>query len=159
MRSAMKRPVNGRYAYRGAVRTGRLDAVSVSSNGTSAPPETSSASCQAASSTKLARVSCSARLCMPAGSPRAHGVLLRAAYFAGRTEPLGGGEHAGLGDRLGRLLARAGGAQPVGPVAAHRFDDRHQRAALLGQLILHARRNLREGLAGDDALLLERAQP
>src|SRR4051794_26818549 len=36
----------------------------MSSNGTSAPPETSSASCQAASSTKAARESCSARLCM-----------------------------------------------------------------------------------------------
>src|SRR5919198_3221445 len=61
----------------------------MSSNGTSAPPETSSASCQAASSTKLARVSCSARLCMPAGSSRACRVLPRAAYVAGRTELLG----------------------------------------------------------------------
>ena len=37
---------------------------SISSNGISAPPETSSASCHAASSTKAASVSCSARLCM-----------------------------------------------------------------------------------------------
>ena len=42
----------------------RVRLCSISSNGTSAPPETSSASCQAASSTKAASVSCSARLCM-----------------------------------------------------------------------------------------------
>src|SRR6185369_5757928 len=97
-----------------------------------APPETSSASCQAASSTKLASVSCSARLCMPAGSPQTHGVLLRAAYFARRTERLGGGEHARLADRLGRFRARTGGAEPIGAVAPHRLDDRHECAALLG---------------------------
>src|SRR4051794_8624876 len=138
---------------------GRLEADSVSSNGTSAPPETSSASCDAASSTKPANVSCSARLCMPAGSPQAHEVLLRAAYVAGRTERSGGHVDAWRGHRLGRLVAGAGGAQPVGAVAAHRVDDRDQRPALLGELVLDARRDLREGLARDDALLLERAQP
>src|SRR4051794_34726617 len=60
--------------------------------------------------------------------------------------------------RLRRLAAAAGGAEPLGAVGAHRLDDRDERAALLGQLVLDARRDLGEGLAGDDALLLERAQ-
>ena len=76
-------------------------------------------------------------------------VLLRAAYLQsdGRAHR-SGTRHAGASARrslcggrarsarrpLGRLGAGAGGAQPVGAVAAHRLDDRHQRAALLGQL-------------------------
>ena len=60
-----------------------MRAVSISSNGTSAPPETSSASCQAASSTKAASESCSARLCM------------RREFAAARGDPPAGA-HAGI---------------------------------------------------------------
>ena len=60
--------------------------------------------------------------------------------------------------RLGGLRAGALGAQPLGAVGAHRLDDRDERAALVGQRVLDARRHLGERLARDDALLLQRAQ-
>ena len=65
---------------------------------------------------------------------------------------------SGDDDRLGGLAAGALGAQPLAAVGAHRLDDRDERAALLGQRVLDARRDLRERLTRDDALLLERPQ-
>src|SRR3954454_12099403 len=148
----MKRSVSGREQYSGA----EARPCSISSKGTSAPAATSSASCQAASSTNAAKVSCSARLCMRAG------------FCTGRRAPLARtrtcSPAAVLRDdrlerrRLRRLSAGAGGAEPFRAVRAHGVDARHQRATLLGQLVLHARRDLREGLSRDDAFLLERAQ-
>src|SRR3954468_22389897 len=131
----------------------------MSSKGTSAPPETSAANCQAASSTNAASESWSARLCMrrsfagPSGGPARR---LPACKRRGRS---GGDERgrvalAGLG-----LAARARGVEPGLAVGAHGLDDRDERAALLRQPVLDARRNLRERLALQDALLLERAQP
>ena len=55
-------------------------------------------------------------------------------------------------------LGAGGGAQPVFAVLAHVTDDRQQRAALLGERILDARRNLWKGVRSDDRLLLQRAQ-
>ena len=49
--------------------------------------------------------------------------------------------------------------QPVVAEAAHRLDDRQQRVALAGQLVLDARRRLGVALALDDPLLLEHVQP
>src|SRR5687768_18618748 len=125
----------------------------MSSKGTSAPPETSSASCHAASSTKAARESCRARLCMrgwfaPAGTAppartrtcsRSRGRNARSrpegAIFGPvrRTEPDSSGRDRLL-DRGGGLLHRTRGVlvEPLAPVDAHRLDDRDQRAALLG---------------------------
>ena len=87
----------------------------------------------------------------------ARGIAIRRAgrNASGVAAGLGGGD----GERdLGGLAAGAGGAEPLGAVDAHRLDDRDERAALLRQRVLDARRDLGERLAGDDALLLERAQ-
>src|SRR5918999_5775241 len=130
----------------------------MSSKGTSAPPETSSASCHAASSTKAARASYRARLCMRrsfALAPVAPPTRTRDCKHNLRTERLRGDRLR----RLGPLDGLAVVAQPLATVDAHRLHDRDQRAALLGQRVLDPRRNLGEGLALDDALLLERAQP
>src|SRR5215204_6920486 len=128
----------------------------MSSNGISAPPETSSASCHAASSTKAASVSWSARLCMP---PRFNGAGAAPSARTRACSPAG--LLRGDADRLGRLrLLRAGalGAEPRAAVRAHRLDDGDERASLVGQRVLDPGRDLREGLAGDDPLLLQRAQ-
>src|SRR3954447_17857150 len=137
----------------------------MSSKGTSAPPETSSASCQAASSTKAARESCSARLCMRGGFAAATPgppARTRACKVDQRrrteTARLRGGDDGGaLGRRVDAGGARA--AEPFGAVRAHAVDDRHERAALLGQRVLDARRDLGVRAALEDALLLQRAQP
>src|SRR3954468_4629656 len=127
----------------------------MSSNGTSAPPETSAASCQAASSTNAASESWSARLCMPRSfaGPSGPPATRQGACSAARLE------REQLGARvLGQLGAGAGRVQPRLAVAAHGLDDRDQRATLLGQAVLDARRDLGEGLALEDALLLQRPQ-
>src|SRR3954452_23950056 len=99
----------------------------MSSNGTSAPPDTSAASCQAASSTNAASESWSARLCMPrsfagpSGAP-ASGSALAAAKKLDREQRGGAGV-------LGQLAAGARRVQPLLAVGAHRLDDRHERAA------------------------------
>ena len=49
--------------------------------------------------------------------------------------------------------------EPLVPEAAHLVDDRQERLALRGQLVLDARRRLGVAAADDDLLLLERAQP
>ena len=56
------------------------------------------------------------------------------------------------------VARRALGAQPLLAVGAHVLDQRKQRAALLGERVLDPRRDLGEGVALHDALLLERAQ-
>src|SRR5258708_39314968 len=56
---------------------------------------------------------------------------------------------------VGRVVVAT---QPGAAVLAHVVDDRQQRAALLGQRVLDAWRDLGEGLPLDDRLLLERAQ-
>src|SRR4051794_622250 len=126
----------------------------MSSNGTSAPPETSAASCQAASSTNAASESWSARLCMPRSFAGPSGAPATGSGLAGAGSAL---QREELGVR--RLAAAARGAEPFFAVAAHRLDDRDQRAALLGQAVLDARRHLGEGLALDHALLLQCSQP
>ena len=50
------------------------------------------------------------------------------------------------------------GREPLAPVGAHLLDQRHERAALGGQPVLHARGHLGIGAALDDSLRLERAQ-
>src|SRR4051794_24856723 len=125
----------------------------MSSNGTSAPPDTSAASCQAASSTNAASESWSARLCMPrsfAGPSGAPATRQGACRCGLEREQLGGG--------LGGLAAGARRVQPFLAVGAHRLDDRDQRPPLLRQAVLDPRRHLGERLALEDALLLERAQ-
>src|SRR6476469_10991194 len=65
------------------------------------------------------------------------------------------------GDGRGRLRpsrVAAGGTEPLAAVAAHVLDQRQQRLALVRQRVLDARRDLGKGVAGDDALILERAQ-
>src|SRR5262249_44633773 len=47
----------------------------------------------------------------------------------------------------------------LGAVRPHAVDDRDERAALLGQRVLDARRDLGIRAALDDALFLQRAQP
>src|SRR6478736_9648296 len=47
---------------------------------------------------------------------------------------------------------------PLVPEAAHLVDDRQERLALLGQLVLDARGRLGVAAADDDLFLLERAQ-
>src|SRR4051794_3422314 len=129
----------------------------MSSNGTSAPPDTSAASCQAASSTNAASESWSARLCMrrsftgPSGGPAKR---LRPCSRARR----GSGDDE-VAEDLGGLGTGAGGSEPALAVGPHGLDDRQQRAALLGQAVLDARRDLGIRLALEDALLLQRAQP
>src|SRR5205814_559495 len=49
--------------------------------------------------------------------------------------------------------------EPDVPEAAHLLDDRQERLALLGQLVLDARRRLGVAATGDDVLVLQRAQP
>src|SRR3954467_6085542 len=74
---------------------------------------------------------------------------------AATARPLRGGDD-------GRLRLRVGGAhaaKPLGAVRAHAVDDRHERAALLGQRVLDPRRDLGVRAALDDALLLPRAPP
>src|SRR5436305_10659187 len=61
-----------------------------------------------------------------------------------------------LGEFVGFEVGIA--AEPVTTVRAHVLDQRHQRSPLLGERILDPRWNLREGLAPDDALFLERPQ-
>src|SRR4051794_36937367 len=81
-------------------------------------------------------------------------------YAAARAAPSAAGVRSGGDgrDALGRLGAGPGGFEPVGAVGAHRLDDRDQREALVRERVLDARRDFGVGLAGDDALLLERAQ-
>ena len=85
-------------------------------------------------------------------SSRAHAGL----QDTGRTEQLQ------AATRRARPRARSthapSSSQPLAAVDAHRLDDRDQRAALLGQRVLDARRDLGVRLARDDALLLERPQ-
>src|ERR1700730_4024139 len=50
-------------------------------------------------------------------------------------------------------------ARPTAPVVAHAVDDRQQVEPLLGQRVLDARGHLGGGVALDDAVLLQRAQP
>src|ERR687896_761278 len=49
-------------------------------------------------------------------------------------------------------------AQPLAPVAAHVLDQRHERLALRRKRVLDPWGHLGEGVALDDALLLERPQ-
>ena len=96
---------------------------SISSKGTSAPPETSSASCHAASSTKAASESYRARLCMRRSfAPARAGPLARTwdCKHTRRTEELARGlGHAFVGgarvalDRPGRLAVRNAGEPAV----------------------------------------------
>src|SRR5207244_13627007 len=51
------------------------------------------------------------------------------------------------------------GHQPVVSEPSHLVDDRQQRLALVGELVLDAGRRLRVAPPDDDALLLERAEP
>ena len=81
--------------------------------------------------------------------PHARVLAVRRACYAAMTTGVG---------LVGRLRARALGAQPLLAVGAHRLDDRDERAALGGERVLDARRDLGERLALDDALLLQRAQ-
>src|SRR5215204_1375589 len=48
--------------------------------------------------------------------------------------------------------------EPATAVGAHVLDQRHEGAALVRELIGHARRHLGEGAALDDPLLLQRSQ-
>src|SRR5687767_811019 len=68
------------------------------------------------------------------------------------------GRNGSGGDGLGVLDALGVGPQPLAPVRTHRLHDRDERAALLGERVLDARRDLGERLALHDALLFERAQ-
>src|SRR6266487_1872043 len=79
---------------------------------------------------------------------------MRAPFPAWGWPPLRRSGRCSHGRRLGLTL----GGQPALAVLAHRLDDRDERAALLGEQVLDARRNLGERRALDDALLLERAQ-
>ena len=54
--------------------------------------------------------------------------------------------------------ARGTGNEPVRAELSHLADDRQERPALLGQLVLDAGRRLRIAVPGDDAGLLERPQ-
>src|SRR5437762_3279878 len=77
------------------------------------------------------------------------------------TQPsYGSGLHSGRlnGSTRGRLVVVAA-VQPRVAELAHRVDDREERLALPGQLVLDARRRLGVAVPLDDPLLLERAQP
>src|SRR5919201_2962549 len=50
------------------------------------------------------------------------------------------------------------GHEPVAPEAPHGVDDRQERLALLGELVLDARRRLGVAAAHDDPLVLERPE-
>src|SRR4051812_49491730 len=71
---------------------------------------------------------------------------------------ISGGRERGLRGGGGSRRAGAVGVEPLHPVGAHRLDDGQQVPALVGQLVLDARRDLGVRAALDDALLLERAQ-
>jgi len=57
-----------------------------------------------------------------------------------------------------RLAVRDVAVEPVAAVDPHLLDQRDQGSALLGQRVLNPRRDLGEGLALDDALLLQRPE-
>ncbi len=78
--------------------------------------------------------------------PDAHAGLQQSSERAGRN---GGwrARRSAAASGSGGLGARAVGAEPLGAVGAHRLDDRDERAALLGQRVLDARRDLGERLA------------
>src|SRR6185437_9192130 len=147
----MNSEVNGRQQYSDGPRAPREGCWSTS-NGISAPAARSAARRSPAASRNSRRAVWSWTERIGRSSRPASAVLLAAPGVAAR-------KRLGRGDlELGARALGAVHAEPVFAVGAHVVDDRQQRAALLRQRVLDARRHLGERVPLDDALLLERAQ-